>query len=235
MAGPPRYPVMLDLAGRPCLVVGGGRVAGRKVAGLRESGALVTVVAPTLAADLEEARSRGELEWVEGAVGVDDPLLPGRWALVVAATDDAGLNRAVVAACEQAGTWAVDASSPTGGPASVPAVHRQGAVTVAVSTAGASPAAAAWLRDQLGAAIDPAVVVMIELLAEVEAERAAQPGDSTARDRAGAAAVSGHTGPRAGRSDWQRLLDSGTLDEIRHGRVARAKERLKACLSSSSD
>lgn len=236
MDGPPRYPVMLDLAGRACLVVGGGAVAARKVDGLSEAGAVITVVAPALSPVLTEMVSAGVVRWRELALDPADPLPDGDWALVVAATDDADLNHAIAQTCDRSGLWAIDVSSPTGGTVSTPAVHRQGPITVAVSTSGTSPSAAGWLRDELASAIDPAIVVMLELLAEIQA------GQPPSDDPAGstgtgvrADAVSGHTGPRSGRPDWKRLLDSGTLDDIRHGRVARAKERLQACLSSSSD
>lgn len=245
--GAPRYPVMLDLAGRPCLVIGGGAVATRKVRGLLEAGATVTVAAPLLSEELSDGASRGEVAWIDRLVRADDALLDGRWVLVIAASDDAALNQAVARRCERSGTWVLDVSSASGAMFSTPAVHRQGPVTVAVATSGISPGAAAWLRDELAAAVDPAVVVVLDLLGELEAEHAAEmeaehevelaaetdPERGAGGDRD--VVVGGHTGSAPGRFDWQRVLDSGTLDDIRHGRRARAKERLKACLSSSSD
>lgn len=235
MDRPPRYPAMLDLAGRSCLVVGGGGVAVRKVAGLLDAGARVVVVAPALHPDLSARLSPPDLIWDEREVGfrdLDDLLgsspggQPG-WRLVVAATDQPDLNAAIAEAADRRGMWANDVTDAGGGPLAVPAVHRRGPVTLAVATGGLSPGAAAWLRDALAEAIDPAVVEALKLLAEVIAEQGAATGAS-----AGArAAVTGHTGGATGRLDWRWLVDSGMLEDIRHGRRARAKERLQACLS----
>ena len=135
-----------------------------------------------------------------------------RWRFVVAATDDAVLNRNVVAGAKLEGIWANDVSTPDGGTAALPAVYRDGPVTLTVSTGGVHPGAAGWLRDLAANAIDPEHLTALELVAEVRA-----------------------ASPRGSRPDWRQAVDSGMLDLIREGRVAEAKERLQACLSSSSD
>ncbi|HEX2576953.1 MAG TPA: NAD(P)-dependent oxidoreductase [Aquihabitans sp.] len=213
---PGRYPVLLDLAGRPCLVVGGGAVAERKVRGLQGVGADVTVIAPAATEGLAAAAADGEVRWHRRPVTPAD-LGPGAadrpgWSFVVAATDDAATNAKVVAAATAAGTWANDASDPEGGPAALPAVHRDGALTLAVSTGGVHPGAATWLRDLAAGAIGPEHLRALDLVAEVRA-----------------------AAPDGARPDWRAAVDSGMLDLIREGREAEAKERLQACLSSSSD
>jgi siroheme synthase-like protein len=206
-----RYPVLLDLAGQPCLVVGGGVVAARKVRGLLDVAASVTVIAPTATGELAEAASAGRLRWHERAFA-DADIGHGRWRFVVAATDRREVNRRVVDRATEAGTWANDASVADGGPAALPAVHRDGPVTLTVSTGGIHPGAAAWLRELAAGAIGPEHLTALELAAEI---RAATPGGL--------------------RPDWRAAVDSGMLDLIREGRVAEAKERLQACLSLSSD
>ncbi|HEY4376891.1 MAG TPA: bifunctional precorrin-2 dehydrogenase/sirohydrochlorin ferrochelatase [Acidimicrobiales bacterium] len=215
MDDPVRYPVLLDLRGAPCLVVGGGAVAGRKVDGLRASGAKVTVVAPEVGEVLSSLAALAEIIWQAG------PYEPGlaadaRWRFVVAATDDQGVNRQVVADATAAGVWANDAGDPSGGPAARPAVHREGPITVTVSTDGLSPAAAAWLRDQIPNLVGREHATLVALLGEARKQ--------ASRD--------GRDVPNA---TWQAALDSGMLDLIRRGRISEAKERLQACLSSSSD
>lgn len=211
-----RYPVLLDLAGRACLVVGGGAVAFRKVRGLLAAGAAVTVIAPTLdprLTDLVDGAHPSTLAWRSTAVGPDDdPIGAGDWAFVVAATDDAARNRAVVAHATARGIWANDASDPTGGPAAVPAIHRDGPLTVAVSTDGAHPGAAAWARDRAADAIGAELAVALRLVDELRTDH-----------------------PGTGRVDWRAAVESGMLEAIRQGREAEAKERLLGCLSSSSD
>src|SRR4051812_16496793 len=96
-----RYPVMVDLAGRPCLVVGGGAIATRKVLGLLASDASITVVSPSLSGPLAELHAAGTIAWIEGrylALGSAGSLAdPRPWSFVVAATDDAAVNAQVVA------------------------------------------------------------------------------------------------------------------------------------------
>jgi len=212
----PRYPVLLDLADRDCLVVGGGVVAERKVRGLLAVDARVTVIAPTATDELARLAAQGELRWerrtyradvVETrALGVD------RWWFVATATHDPDLNAAIASVATSAGIWANDASASDGGAVALPAVDRRGALTLAVSTGGAHPGAAAWLRDLASGAIGPEHLTALSLADEVRAESAS-----------------------GARPDWRQAVDSGMLDLIREGHVAEAKERLKACLSSSSD
>ena len=125
------YFACLDLNGRGCLVVGSGAMAREKVDGLRASGALVTLVAPGdyRAADLD-----------------------GVW-LVVAATSDDELNRRVFADAEERNLFCNVADVPELCSFILPAVHRQGPVALAISTGGASPALAQWLRDRFASQI----------------------------------------------------------------------------------
>ena len=208
----PRYPVSLDLSGRPCLVVGAGVVATRKVLGLMAVDAHVSVIAPNASAEIAQAAADGAVAWSPRAVTTDDVATPGAWSFVIAASDDAAINARVVEAATRAGTWANDATAPDGGPAALPAVHRDGPVTLTVSTGGIHPGAATWLRDLAAGAIGAEHLTALGLAAEV---------------RRGA--------PGRARPDWRAAVDSGMLDLIRTGREAEAKERLQACLSSSSD
>jgi siroheme synthase-like protein len=200
----PQYPVMLEVAGRPCLVVGGGAVALQKVRGLTDAGAAVTVVAPEVHADIPPLADRVERR----------PYVPGEVAgyrLAVAATDDPAVNRQVFLDGETAGVWVNSADDPANCSFTLPAVHREGPITVTVATGGRSPALATWLRDRIGEVVGPEHVVLLELLAE-RREALRSEGITT-----------------EGLS-WQQALDSGMLDLVRAGRVAEARERLQACL-----
>lgn len=203
----PQYPVNLILTGRRCLVVGGGRVAARKIEGLVACGAVVTVVAPAFDEEvLRQPVERRARRYERGDIA-------GCW-LVVTATDDPEVNRAVADDAESAGIWVNSADDPTNCSFTLPAVVRQGPITVAVGTGGTSPALASWLRRRLEAEVGPEYVTLAELLA---AERDRLRGDGV---------------PTEGLA-WQTALDSGMLDLIRAGKVQEAKERLQACLSSS--
>jgi siroheme synthase-like protein len=203
----PVYPVTLLLRGRRCLVVGGGHVAERKASGLVAAGAVVHVVATEIGPEMKRLDGLVTLEqrpYRRGEVA-------GYW-LVVAATGDPTANQAIYDDGEEAQVWVNAADDPDRCSFILPAVARQGPVTVAVSTSGYSPALASWLKAQFGAQMGPELTVLAELLAEARAELKAS-GRSTED------------------VDWRPGLDWAMLDLIREGRRAEAKERLEACLS----
>jgi uroporphyrin-III C-methyltransferase / precorrin-2 dehydrogenase / sirohydrochlorin ferrochelatase len=143
-ATPPIYPLSLRLEGRRALVVGGGPVALRRVAGLREAGAEVVVVAPRLTPALADLADRGQITAHRREYQPGDT--DGAW-LVLACTDRPEVNEAVAADAERQHLWCARADDAAASAAWVPAVGRAGAVTVAVN-AGRDPRRAAELRDR---------------------------------------------------------------------------------------
>ncbi|MCC6346926.1 MAG: bifunctional precorrin-2 dehydrogenase/sirohydrochlorin ferrochelatase [Nitrospirales bacterium] len=137
------YPAFLNLQGMHCVVVGGGRVAERKVASLLRSGARVTVISPALTGKLEQKKAKGIIVHRERSYRKGD--LKGAF-LVIAATSDAEVNRKIAgdAPCL---VNAVDMPEKTN--FIVPSVVNRGLLTVAVSTSGASPALARALREEI--------------------------------------------------------------------------------------
>jgi siroheme synthase-like protein len=204
----PLYPVNLVVAGRRCLVVGGGRVALQKVKGLAEAGAEVTVVAPDVEPAIPPLATVERRPYRRGEVA--------GYRLAIAATGDPQVNQQVYDDGEAAGVWVNSADDPERCSVTLPAQLKRGRLTVTVSTAGHSPAVASWLRDRLGEELGPEYDTLIGLLSEVRNEV-----------RAGGRSTEG--------LDWRRVLDSGILDLVRAGRLEDAKERVSACLSSSSD
>src|SRR6516165_10331443 len=143
-ADTPIYPLSLRLEGRRVLVVGGGSVALRRVAGLREAGAEVVLVAPRLTPALADLAARGQVTAHQRDYQPGD--LDGAW-LVLACTDRPEVNAAVAADAEREHLWCARADDAAASTAWVPAVGRAGAVTVAVN-AGRNPRRAAELRDR---------------------------------------------------------------------------------------
>lgn len=141
----PRHPLLLDVAGRRVVVVGGGPVAARRVARLVADGADVLVVAPRLCEDLTELVARGAVRWTGREYVAGD--LDGAW-LVHTATGDAAVDDAVAADAEAARTWCVRADDAGRSTAWTPSVARVDDVTVAV-TAGRDPRRAAALRSAI--------------------------------------------------------------------------------------
>lgn len=203
----PVYPVNLVVAGRRCVVVGGGAVAARKVDGLAAAGAQVTVIAPRVDPSI---RTLAGVTVFEREYRTGD--LDGAW-LAVAATDDAGVNRSVHADGEAARVWVNAVDDPPACSFTLPAVVRQGPVVVAVSTSGYSPALAGWIREKVAEQLGPEVALLAEWLSEAREEMKA--GGRSTED-----------------VDWRTALDSDMLELIRTGQLALARERLQACLSS---
>src|SRR5690606_24010565 len=172
------------------------------------AGADVTVVAP-------------EVDDRIAALGVRVERRPYRrgeaagYRFVISATGDPAVDQQVFDDGEAAGVWVNSADDPDRCSAVLPARHRQGRLLVTVSTRGHSPAVASWLRRRLAGEIGPEHDALVGLVAEVR-EEVRQRGVPTEE------------------LDWQQALDSGILDLVRAGRLAEAKERLRACLSSSS-
>lgn len=158
------YPVFLRLEGRPCLVVGGGPVALRKVEGLLAGGGRVTVVAPEAVGDVEALARGGLVVWVRRRFEPSD--LEGV-VLALAATSDRGVNRRVAAEGAARGVWVNVADDAGVGDFHVPAVLRRGDLTVAVATGGASPAMAAWIRDRIGETLPEGLGEMVEVARSV--------------------------------------------------------------------
>ncbi len=205
----PTYPVNLLLTGQRCLVVGGGRVAAHKAEGLLAAGAVVHLVAVQVG---EGARAL-PLTWDERPYAASD--LDGV-RLVISATGDPEVDGAVFADAEAAGVLVNSADDPAHCRCTLPSVVRRGDLQVAISTGGRSPALAAWLRERLGDELGPEYALLLDVLAE-ERERLRAEGIATEG------------------LDWRGALASGMLEMVHQGRIAEAKERLRACLSSSSD
>lgn len=147
------YPALLDLKGKLVAVIGGGRVAARKVASLLEVEAEVRLIAPRLATETAEQAGDSGIELRQREFRPED--LEGA-ALVICATDNEALNRFVAAEADQRGVFVNVVDVPPLCSFIVPAVVRRGELTLAVSTAGSSPAVARRLRERLQEEFGPA-------------------------------------------------------------------------------
>jgi precorrin-2 dehydrogenase/sirohydrochlorin ferrochelatase len=198
------YPAFLDLTDRPALVVGGGPVAEGKVAGLLAAGARVTVVSPALTPRLAAWAAAGRIRHVPRAYRRGD-LAGHRLALV--ATDEPAVSGAVAAEGRERGVWLNAADEPARCDFILPAVIRRGRLVVAVSTGGASPAAARAIREELEDYLTEEHAMLVELAADARAElrhRAVAPGPAR----------------------WRRALDAGLRRLIAARRYRQARARL---------
>lgn len=144
------YPAYLELRGHPCVVIGGGAIAERKVATLLEAGARVTVVSPALTAALAELADTHEIMHHARAYRHGD--LAGAW-LAYAATGDEAVHAAIAAEAAEARVFLNVVDRPRLCSFIVPAIVRRDPVAIAVSTGGASPALAKRLARELDATV----------------------------------------------------------------------------------
>lgn len=140
------YPIGLDIAGRECLVVGGGKIAERKIRRLLEYGAKVRVVSPELTPLLTEWVAQRRLRYQRARFL---PALLKKQGLVFAATDDAKLNQRIVQMAERKRIFANSAKPGQVSGFIVPALVKRPSFTVAVSTEGRFPAKAKKLKEKL--------------------------------------------------------------------------------------
>lgn len=159
------YPILLQLQGRLCVVIGGGPVAFRKARGLLETGAQVRLVASELAVP---AGALAGVEVVVRPYRAGD--LQGAF-IAFAATDDRAVNAAVVREARQRGVLVGVVDAPEEGDFTLPALLRRGELTVAVATAGGSPAMGALLRDRLAGQIGPEWATVLEIAAALRQKR----------------------------------------------------------------
>jgi siroheme synthase-like protein len=161
------FACFLDLAGRPCVVIGGGAVAERKVRLLLDAGACVTVVSPALTSGL------AALAATDGVRHLARPYRAGdlRGAvLAFAATGDPVVSAAVSLEGRRRRVWVNAADDPVHCDFILPSVLRRGRLTVAVSTGGASPAVARAVREELEQVLTTDHAALLDVASDVRAD-----------------------------------------------------------------
>jgi len=207
------FPISLKIAGRRCVVIGGGEVAAQKVDSLLTCGGEVTVVGPTLCEALTRKKASSAVyhvarEYQRG--DLEDAFI------VIAATDNFEVNHAVHEEAQERGALINVVDVPALCDFFYPAVMRRGALTVSIATNGVAPALARALREQWEAEFDEGYLQMLELFGEVRDEVKAKFDDFADRQRA-----------------WQRIVGERKtiLDLLRSGQRVAAREKVRACIS----
>jgi uroporphyrin-III C-methyltransferase/precorrin-2 dehydrogenase/sirohydrochlorin ferrochelatase len=194
-------PLFAELKDRPCLVVGGGAVAERRVTLLLEAGAAVTVLAPALVSErLAEAVADGRCAHV--AAAFDAQPLEGYW-VVVAATDDAAANGRVAAAAEAARRFCNVVDDPAQCSFIMPAIVDRAPVTIAIGTGGASPVLSRWIKGLLETLLPQRLGELAELCGRWRLRARAALPNTLERRRFWESALAGDVAEHAfaGRSD----------------------------------
>ncbi len=198
------YPVFLDIAGKPVVVIGGGEVALRKVEGLLDAGARVTVVSPELHPDLRRLLDEGRVRHIEREYRPGD--LEG-YLLAFVGTDDREVNAAVAREGQERRVWVNAVDDPENCDFIMPGIVRRGDLVLAVSTSGDSPAMARKMREELEGFLTEEYTLLLELAAEVRRELREQ--DVLVEPEV-----------------WNAALDGELKRLLAQGRRAEAKDRL---------
>lgn len=209
-------PLWVDGRRLRVLVVGGGRVAERKVRALVSARARPVVIAPALTPRLAAWAARGLVE--HRARGYRDGDAAG-FQLVVAATDRREVNERIRRDAEAAGAWLTVVDDPRASTVIWPAVVRRGDVVVAIGTAGASPLLARRIRERVEQAVPPGVAWLAARLRRLRHEiRRRWPADAERR-----------------RAVWECAVPPDVVDWAARNERERIEAHIAACLSPSAD
>ena len=161
------YPVFLDIAGKPVIVIGGGKIAHQKMENLLKAGAVVTVVSPELNEEMADLLAAGRFRHIEREYEPGD--LEG-YAIAFVATDDRSANATVTREGRQRRVWVNAVDDPPNCDFIMPGIVQRGDLVISISTSGTSPAMARKMREELEAFLTEGHALMLELATEVRAE-----------------------------------------------------------------
>ena len=203
------YPIFLDIAGKPVIVIGGGNIAHVKVVGLLKAGAEVTVVSPELNAEMAALSAQGRFRHFARDYEPGD--LEG-YTLAFVATDDRSVNSTVADEGKARKVWVNAVDDPPYCDFIMPGIAQKGDLIIAISTSGRSPAMARKMREEIEEFLTDDWAAMLELAAEVRAELREQ-------------------GKLIDAEIWNKALDADLKKLLAEGKRAEAKERLLRSLA----
>lgn len=207
------YPLFLDIRKKKCVVVGGGKVALRKVEAFLEHGANVEVISPVLCPELIHMAQSSAIRTLQRSYEAGDL----KDALIaIAATDNTEINEGVADEARRRGILVNVVDDPQHSDFIVPSYFKRGDITIAVSTSGRSPALARKIRSKLENDLGDEYTRLVLLVSEVRSELKRQKF-----------AIDSNV--------WQEVLDLNLLTELlRNGREQEAKDTLLSNLKSLS-
>lgn len=208
------FPIFLQLENKPCLVVGGGDIAYRKVELLRRANAAVTVVAPELCDDLAALAKSGGVTHVNGVFSEEQA--SGN-SVIIAATDNKEVNALVASSGEKFNIPVNVVDTPDLCDFVVPSIIDRSPIVVAVSSGGASPVLARLIRAKLETTI-PAAYGRLALLAKDFRDSVKQTF-STINDR---------------RKFWEKVLQGRIAELVFSGQEQQARSELEKELKNSA-
>ncbi|HVX30803.1 MAG TPA: bifunctional precorrin-2 dehydrogenase/sirohydrochlorin ferrochelatase [Nitrolancea sp.] len=204
------YPIALNLAQKPCLVVGGGALAEGKLDALIAAGACLTVISPDVQPRIADLAADGHLVLRQRPYHSDD--LNGV-TLVIAATEDRALNARIAEDARAAGVLVNAVDDPPNCDFYAVSIVRRGDLQVAISTNGRSPAFARWMRESLDVSLPAEYRDLLDLLGDI-------------RDRIR------QDGPVPPYEQWRDAISDDVLAALRRGDRTTARARLWEALAT---
>lgn len=208
-------PIFLDIKNKPCLLVGGGEVAARKVSLLTNAGAIVTVIAPELATALQNSQRSGAIHYHKRSFMDSD--ITTDWRLVIAATPDFAVNRRVAELAKALNIPVNVVDHPEDCSFIVPSILNRDPVVVAVSTGGASPVLARLIRSRLESLIPAAYGHLATICSRYREQVKAR-----------------FNKPMVRRRFWEQILQGGVAELVFSGHQTEAESALEQALTQTT-
>lgn len=200
-------PIFLDIKNKPCLVVGGGHVAARKLKLLSSAGAAITLISPEICMEIQQILQQSSINHLERKYQPGDE--DGN-ALIFAATDNTQINQQIADAAEQLGIPCNVVDNPDNGSFIMPSIIDRSPVIAAVSTGGASPV----LARQIKAKLESLIPAGYGRLAEIAGNY---------RDKVKSAFIN----PNDRKAFWHQVLEGGFAERVFSGHYREAEVLLE--------
>jgi len=210
-----QLPIFIKLKGRRCAIIGGGEIAARKIGLLRKADAAVVVISPHLCASLVTQLESGTLEWIQARF---DPAHLEDATLVIAATDDAAVNRAVSEAAQRLGIPVNVVDAPELCTFVMPSIIDRSPIVVAVSSGGAAPVLSRMLRARLETLIPAAYGRLASLAGDFRDQVKQKLGNSQKR-----------------RIFWENVFEGPIAEQMLAGQEDAAHHALHRALDESAN
>ena len=201
------YCISLNLKNRPCAIVGGGRVAARKTAGLLAAGAAVTVISPALDRQLQRLYQEAQIDWF-AAPYAHKHLHALQPVLVITATNDPAVNRQAAADARLLGAWVNDVSGAGHSDFSSLAVVEQPPFQIAIGSGGGAPALLQIVKKRLETTLSPDLTTLGCWLAALRPQVRAVVSDQEKRRRV-----------------YEAIIASDVVDLLRQNKILEARSR----------
>lgn len=207
------YPIFLDIKGKPCVVIGGGNVAERKVLSLLDAGAKVLVISPKLTLALKKLANKKKIGYCPKAYEKGN--LKG-FFLAYSATNDQKVNRDVFNEAKRQGVLLNVVDVPELCNFIVPSVVERGDLLIAISTSGKSPAMAKKIRQQLEKEFGKEYAVFLDIMGKIRDKVLTRSKESDKNKRL-----------------FERLVDSPMIEWIKEGKKKEINRFLKKILGET--